>query len=62
MKKVRNNLWNRLFHSKALKEYQEWKKEAHSIIGWNRQLNEDLKNEEEIPDSLIAQAETNSGM
>ena len=42
MKKVRNNLWNRIFHSKALKEYQEWKEKAHAIIGWNKQLNEDL--------------------
>ena len=42
MKKVRNNLWNRLFHSKALKEYQEWKQTAGSIIGWNKQLNQDL--------------------
>jgi hypothetical protein len=42
MKKVRNNLWNKIFHSKALKEYQEWKKKAYSIIGWNRQLNQDL--------------------
>ena len=43
MKKVRNNLWNKIFHSKALKEYQEWKEKANSIIGWNKQLNEDLK-------------------
>ena len=43
MKKVKNNIWNRLFHSKALKEYQEWRKEANFIIGWNKQLNEDLK-------------------
>ena len=43
MKKVRNNLWNRIFHSKALKEYQKWKEKANSIIGWNKQLNEDLK-------------------
>ena len=43
MKKIKNNLWNRMFHSKALKEYQEWKEKAHSIIGWNKQLNEDLK-------------------
>ena len=43
MKKVKDNLWNRIFHSKALKEYQEWKKVAQSVIGWNKQLNEDLK-------------------
>lgn len=42
MKKVRNNIWNRIFHSKALKAYKEWKEKAHSIIGWNKQLNEDL--------------------
>ena len=42
MKKIKNNLWNRLFHSKALKKYQEWKKTADSIIGWNKQLNQDL--------------------
>ena len=43
MKKVKNNLWNKLFHSKALKEYQEWRETAKSIIGWNKQLNEDLR-------------------
>ena len=43
MKKVRNNLWNRIFRSKALKEYQGWKKTAESIIGWNKQLNEGLR-------------------
>ena len=42
MKKIKNNLWNKIFHSKALKEYQEWKEKAHSIIGWNKQLNQDL--------------------
>ena len=43
MKKVRNNLWNKIFHSKALKEYQEWRKTAKNIIGWNKQLNEGLE-------------------
>ena len=43
MKKIKDNLWNRMFHSKALKEYQEWKKTAKNIIGWNKQLNEGLK-------------------
>lgn len=33
MKKIKNNLWNKIFHSKALKEYQEWKETAKSIIG-----------------------------
>ena len=42
MKKIKNNLWNKIFHYKALKEYQEWKETAKSIIGWNKQLNEDL--------------------
>jgi hypothetical protein len=52
MKKVKNNLWNRLFHSKALKEYQEWKKIADSIIGWNKQLNEDLKRAQTLQDLI----------
>ena len=43
MKKIKDNLWNRMFHSKALKEYQEWKKTAKNIIGWNKQLNEGLQ-------------------
>ena len=43
MKKIKDNLWNRIFHSKALKEYQEWKKTAKNIIGWNKQLNEGLE-------------------
>ena len=52
MKKVRNNFWNRLFRSKALKEYQEWKETAKSIIGWNRQLNEDLTRAETLQDLI----------
>ena len=52
MKKVKNNLWNRIFHSKALKEYQEWKKTAESIIGWNTQLNEDLKRAKTLQDLI----------
>ena len=43
MKKVKNNIWNRIFRSKALKEYQEWKEVAKAIIGWNKQLNEGLR-------------------
>ena len=43
MKKVKNNLWNKIFRSKQLKEWREWKKVARSIIGWNKQLNEDLQ-------------------
>ena len=43
MKKIKDNLWNRLFHSKTLKKYQEWKEIAGSIIGWNKQLNEELR-------------------
>lgn len=52
MKKVKGNLWNRLFHSKKLKEYKEWKKTAHAIIGWNRQLNEDLKRATTLQDLI----------
>jgi len=52
MKKVRNNLWNRIFHSKALKEYQEWKKTAEAIIGWNKQLNEDLTRAKTLQDLI----------
>ena len=39
MKRIKNNLRNRLFRSKALKEYQEWKETAKAIIGWNRHYN-----------------------
>jgi len=42
MKKIKDNLWNRLFHSKKLEAYKEWKETAKSIIGWNKQLNQDL--------------------
>ena len=52
MKKVRNNLWNKIFRSKALKEYQEWKNTAYSIIGWNKQLNEDLRRAETLQDLI----------
>jgi hypothetical protein len=43
MKKIRNNIWNKIFHPKKLKAYKEWKEKAHSIIGWNKQLNEGLR-------------------
>ena len=52
MKKVRNNLWNRLFRSKALKEYQEWKKVAEAIMGWNNQLNQDLNRAKTLQDLI----------
>ncbi len=52
MKRVRNNLWNRIFHSRALKEYQKWKETAKSIIGWNKQLNEDLKRATTLQDLI----------
>ena len=52
MKKIKDNLWNRIFHSKALKEYQEWKKVANSIIGWNKQLNEDLTRAKTLQDLI----------
>ena len=52
MKKVRNNLWNRIFHSKALKEYQEWKKTAESIIGWNNLLNQNLLKAKTLQDLI----------
>jgi len=42
MKKVRNNLWNKIFHFKKLEAYKEWKEKANAIIGWNKQLNQDL--------------------
>ena len=52
MKRIRNNWWNKIFHSKALKEYQEWKKEANSIIGWNKQLHEDLTRAKTLQDLI----------
>jgi hypothetical protein len=52
MKKVKNNFWNRIFHPKALKEYKEWKKVANSIIGWNKQLNEDLTRAKTLQDLI----------
>lgn len=52
MKKIKNNIWNKIFHSKALKEYQEWKETANSIIGWNKQLNEDLQRAKSLQDLI----------
>ena len=43
MKKVKNNIWNKIFHPKKLEAYKEWRKKANSIIGWNKQLNEGLR-------------------
>ena len=52
MKKVRNNVWNKLFNSKKLKEYKEWKKIAQAIIGWRSQLGEDLTRAETLKDLI----------
>ena len=52
MKKVRNNLWNKIFRPKALKEYQEWKKVAEAIMGWNNQLNQDLNRAKTLQDLI----------
>ena len=52
MKKIKNNLWNRIFHSKALKEYQEWKETAESIIGWNNLLNQNLLKAKTLQDLI----------
>lgn len=52
MKKVRNNLWNRIFHSKKLEAYKEWEEKANSIIGWNTQLNQDLDRAKTLQDLI----------
>lgn len=52
MKKIKDNLFNRMFHSKALKEYKEWREKAYSIIGWNKQLNEDLRRASTLQDLI----------
>lgn len=52
MKKVKNNLWNKIFHKKALHEYEEWKKIADSIIEWNKQLNLDLAKAKSLQDLI----------
>ena len=49
MKKVRNNLWNRLFRSKELKKYKEWVKR---VLGWHSQLLEDLRRAESLQDLI----------
>ncbi|MBO7734623.1 MAG: hypothetical protein J6S67_18835 [Methanobrevibacter sp.] len=52
MKRVRNNLFNKLFRPKALKEYKAWKEKAIAIIGWNKQLNEDLTRAKTLQDLI----------
>lgn len=52
MKKIKDNIWNRLFYPKKLKAYKAWKEKAHAIIGWNRQLNEDLKRATTLQDLI----------
>ena len=52
MKKIKNNLWNRIFHSKKLKAYKEWKEKAKSIIGWSNQLIEDLNRAKNLQDLI----------
>lgn len=43
MKKIKDNLWNRIFHKKQLKKQREYKKLLHAIIGWFPQLLQDLQ-------------------
>ena len=52
MKKIKNTLWNRLFHSKKLEAYKEWKEKANAIIGWNKQLNQDLTRAKTLQDLI----------
>lgn len=52
MKRIKDNLWNRLFHSKKLEAYKEWKEKANAIIGWNKQLNEDLMRAKTLQDLI----------
>lgn len=52
MKKTRDNLWNRIFHKKALKEYKAYREECNRIIGWYPQLLQDLKGAKDLPTLL----------
>ena len=52
MKRVRNNLFNKIFRPKALKEYQEWEKTAKTIVGWYNQLNLELKKATSLQDLI----------
>jgi hypothetical protein len=52
MKRIRNNWWNKIFHPKALKEYQEWKEVAKAIVGWKGQLHQDLKRAKTLQDLI----------
>ena len=43
MKKIKDNLWNCIFHKKQLKKQREYKKLLHAIIGWFPQICQDLR-------------------
>lgn len=52
MKKISNNLWNKIFHKKALKEYKAYREECSRIIGWYPQLLQDLMEAKDLPTLL----------
>ena len=41
---MRENLWNKLFHRKALKEYKKKREIARRIMGWSPQILQDIQN------------------
>ena len=51
-KKISNNLWNKIFHKKALKEYKAYQEQCNRIVGWYPQLIQDLKRAKDLPTLL----------
>jgi hypothetical protein len=52
MKKIKDNLWNRVFHNKALKEWKIEIKKLQRIIGWYDNLNQELNEAKTLEDLL----------
>ena len=52
-KKLKENLWNKLFHKKTLTEQKQKYKKAKRIIGWKDQLFQDLNEAKNLTDIML---------
>ena len=52
MKKIRDTWWNRTFHSKKLSAYKAQRNRWTAMIGWKRQLDQDLERATSLQDLI----------
>ena len=52
MKKIKDTLWNRVFHNKALKEWKIEKKRLEKVLGWYNDIIQELNESKTLEDLL----------